>query len=145
MYSHIQDKVTGKIVIKTIQPISHSKITMKVEGKVKLGVSASSVGMFEAFYSMTKPHILVNQRFDVASKGELNAGENLIPFDFILKPIDGETIFETYHGIYVVVMYHIGVETTLSTGFLSKVKLQEEIDFIVNVPVTTCNSRVHTI
>jgi hypothetical protein len=35
--------------------MSHSGVTLKVEGTLKLQLSARSVGLFEAFYSSIKP------------------------------------------------------------------------------------------
>ena len=101
---------------------------------MKLGVSAASVGMFEAFYSMTKPVVLVNIKQEVASKAEMCDLKEL-PFEFVLEPMAGEKVLETYHGVYVTVMYHLGVETSISSGFMSKNKISKEVDFVVEAPV----------
>ena len=46
----------GMVVINTPHStMSHSGVTLKVEGTLKLQLSARSVGLFEAFYSSIKP------------------------------------------------------------------------------------------
>ena len=130
--------VTGKVVLRSSGKATHSTVRLTVEGKAKLGVSAASVGMFEAFYSTTKPVLLVSIKKELAPKSDMPDGVVAIPFEFRLEPLGGEKILETYHGVYVTVMYNLGVETSISAGFMSKTKIQKEIDFVVEAPVSMC-------
>lgn len=80
---------------------------MLVEGSVQLQLSARSIGLFEAFYSSLKPVQLINSEFEVCPGGKFASGVTEIPFEFILKPNQGEELFDTYHGVYVNVQYMI--------------------------------------
>ena len=51
----VQEEIKGTVMIDTASAMSHSGITLKVEGTLKLQLSARSVGLFEAFYSSIKP------------------------------------------------------------------------------------------
>ena len=112
--------------------MSHSGITMKVEGVIKLQLSARSVGLFEAFYSSIKPMVLMDYEIDVAKPGKVPDGVTEFPFEFEMEPVSGQKrLFETYHGVYVNCTYTISVECI--RGML-KNNLTSELEFIVECP-----------
>ena len=55
-----------------------------------------------------------------------------IPFSFPLAGSDGKILLETYHGVYVNIMYVVSI--VLERGKLKR-KLDKEVEFIVEVPV----------
>jgi hypothetical protein len=58
-------------------------------GEVKLQLSARSVGLFEAFYSSTKPLRNLDVEIQLAGKGHVRRGVTEIPFSFKLHPSEG--------------------------------------------------------
>lgn len=126
------ERVRGVVVIQRSGSMSHSGITMKVEGVIKLQLSARSVGLFEAFYSSIKPMVLMDYEIDVAKPGKVPDGVTEFPFEFEMEPVSGQKrLFETYHGVYVNCTYTISVECI--RGML-KNNLTSELEFIVECP-----------
>jgi len=126
------ERVRGVVVIQRSGSMSHSGITMKVEGVIKLQLSARSVGLFEAFYSSIKPMVLLDYEIDVAKPGKVPDGVTEFPFEFEMEPVSGQKrLFETYHGVYVNCTYTISVECV--RGML-KNNLTSELEFIVECP-----------
>ena len=128
------DNVSGVVVVDTTksQGFSYSALNMKVLGEINLKQMASSVGVFEAFFSNIHPLTVVDLEVEVAKAGSVPKGVTEIPFEFELLPVRGERrLYETYHGVYVNTIYTIGVECV--RGILSK-NLKREVEFIVEVP-----------
>jgi hypothetical protein len=105
---------------------------MKVEGQARLQLSAKSAGLFEAFYNSVQPLDIVQFHIPIASAGKIPLGITKFPFEFQLQGIDGQSLFETYHGVYVSVKYEI---TCNCVRGLMKNNLHQTMEFIVEVPV----------
>lgn len=112
------ERVSGAVVVNTPSSMSHNGIRLSVEGSVQLQLSARSIGLFEAFYSSLKPVQLITSEFDVCPSGKFAAGTTEIPFEFVLKPNNGEELFDTYHGVYVNVQYMI--TANMARGMMAK-------------------------
>ncbi|EGG23478.1 vacuolar protein sorting-associated protein 26 family protein [Cavenderia fasciculata] len=123
--------VSGNVVINTPKELSHSGITLTVDGSVQLQLSSKSVGMFEAFYNSLKPITMLHYTFNVASSGKFAAGTTEIPFEFKLEPLPGQTLYDTYHGVFVNIQYTIKCD--MIRGILSK-DIQKTIEFVVETP-----------
>merc|ERR1711934_538510 len=65
--------------------------------------------------------------------GKIPDGVTEFPFEFKLEPIKDETLFETYHGVFVNIQYVLQVDVPRS--LLAK-NLQKRLEFIVEVPST---------
>jgi len=126
------DKVTGAIVVTSQGGIRHNGIKLLVEGTAALQLSARSIGLFEAFYSSLKPVQLMNYDIEISpAGGKIPDGVTQFPFEFILKPIVGCQLYETYHGVYVNVQYMLSCD--LLRGMMAK-NLKKSKEFIVEVP-----------
>lgn len=65
-----------------------------------------------------------------------DAGEFEIPFEFIIEPIAGERLVESYHGVYVNVQYTVSVELKRSGMFARP--LTADVELLVHTPVRHC-------
>jgi hypothetical protein len=101
---------------------------MRMEGSVQLQLSAKSVGLFEAFYNSIKPVQLVLQTAQIAAPGKLKAGTSELPFEFKLEALPGQTLYETYHGVFVNIQYQLSVD--MPRGMLAK-NLTASLEFLV--------------
>ena len=81
-----------------------------MDGTAKLQPSARNTSLIDAFSSSIPPLNLVSKQLIVSEPARVQAGTVEYPFRFPLVPVDGQTLFETYHGVYVNVMYTISVE-----------------------------------
>lgn len=99
---------------------------------MSLQLSAKSVGLFEAFYSNMKPIQLVHYEIEVAKPGKFDKGTFEIPFEVPLTPLEGQELFETYHGVYVSVEYYVTAE--LLRGVMSK-NVNKKVEIIVEQKV----------
>jgi len=124
------DKVTGNLIVTTKGGFAHNGITIHMTGTVNLQLSAKSHGLFEAFYNSLKPVTVVDYTY-VEKSGKLEDGTTEIPFEFDLKPLDGQELYETYHGVYVNITYLLKAD--LVRRFIGK-NLQKTLEFIVELP-----------
>jgi len=124
------DVVSGAVVVASKGSMSHGGITLKVDGEVTMQISAKSVGIFEAFYQSIKPIQLVEYKIDVKKTGNLPDGVSELPFEFRLMHLPDQTLYESYHGVFVNVQYTIEVEVIRKW---SK-NLLKKLEFIVEVP-----------
>ncbi|EFA82527.1 vacuolar protein sorting-associated protein 26 family protein [Heterostelium album PN500] len=133
------NKVAGYVVVSTKEDLSHSGLTLTVEGSVQLQLSSKSVGIFEAFYNSLKPITMLHYTFNVAPSDGMTiiyttSGVTEIPFEFNLEPAAGQQLYDTYHGVFVNIQYTIKCD--MKRGILSK-DLQKTIEFVVETPTPT--------
>lgn len=122
------DTFAGVVCITSKDKFSHQGITLSMNGSVSLQLSAKSVGLFEAFYNSLKPIELVSFSLEVQKAAKLPDGTTEIPFEFPLKAKPGQTLFETYHGVFVNIQYTLRCDMKRSA--FSK-DLSKTIEFIV--------------
>ena len=125
------ETVSGQVTVSTNGGLAHSGIHLKVEGAVALQLSANAVGLFEAFASNLKPIPVVSLSKEVQPAGKLGDGKIAIPFEFTLQPSAQQTLFDTYHGVYICVQYTLTVEV-LKSGLFGQT-MTETTEFIVEV------------
>lgn len=125
------DIVSGCIVVSTKGALSHSGITLLMEGSVQLQLSAKSVGLFEAFYNSIKPIQLLSYSVTISEGGKLPDGTTELPFEFPLEPLQGQQLYDTYHGVFVNIQYNLRCD--MKRGILAK-DMQKSLEFIVEVP-----------
>jgi len=122
------DSVKGNINIHTTSSFSHAGISIEMVGRVGLQLSAKSVGLFEAFYNSLKPVTLVDYKLPIEASGTVKEGITDIPFEFVLKPLEGQEIIESYHGVYVNVSYTLNA--TVIKRYFGK-DLEKNLEFVV--------------
>lgn len=124
------DVVKGVVVVSTKSDISHNGLTLTMEGSVNLQLSAKSVGVFEAFYNSLKPIQLVHYNIELAKPGKIPHGNTEIPFEMPLRVKGGtaKKLYETYHGVFINIMYTLKAD--MKRSLLNK-DLQKVSEFIV--------------
>lgn len=126
------DKVTGSVIVTSKGGFAHSGITIQMLGTVTLQLSAKSVGLFEAFYNSLKPITIVDYVTTIEKSGKVDDSKEY-PFEFDLKALEDQEFYETYHGVYVNIMYTLKAE--LVRKFIGK-NLMKQLEFIVEKPST---------
>jgi hypothetical protein len=129
---HAGEVVKGIVVLESKGGFSHNGITMVMEGVVTLQLSAKSVGLFEAFYNSLKPVPLAGLTIEVAKAGKVPDGITELPFEFPLSPLPGQTLYDSYHGVYVNISYVLRCSVPVRS-IMSK-NLERTLEFIVEVP-----------
>lgn len=120
--------IKGVVVVTSKGELSHNGLTLTMEGIVTLQLSAKSVGVFEAFYNSLKPIQLAFTTLEVRKAGRFPNGTTEIPFELPLRAKAGKKLYETYHGVFVNIMYTLRAE--MKRSLLSK-DLQKTTEFIV--------------
>jgi len=113
--------------------LSHNGIKLVLDGSVQLQLSAKSVGLFEAFYNSVKPIQLIFYSIEAAPPGKFEDGDTEIPFEFKLEPLTGQTLYETYHGVFVNIQYILRAD--MARPLLAK-NVQKQLEFIVAIKGT---------
>jgi hypothetical protein len=109
--------------------VSHNGLTLRALGQVKPQNEGS------ASSSQIAKVVLLDQSIKMLEKGTLPGGGIIeLPFEFVLEPLSGMTLQETYHGVYVNVKYAL-TAVLLRTGFMAK-PLDVELEFVAEVPET---------
>jgi len=127
------ESVKGVVLLSGGRGVVHEGVQLLAEGNVTLQLSSKSVGLFEAFYSSTKPISLFNHASELVPPGKLAEQQVEVPFEIPISAVRGERLFETYHGVFVNVQYMLSVE--LKRGMLSK-SLKRQLEFVVEAPDT---------
>lgn len=126
--------IRGVVSITSKGEISHNGLSLTLEGNVNLQLSAKSVGVFEAFYNSLKPIQLLNYTLELAKPGKFPNGTTEIPFELPLKGKPGKQLYETYHGVFVSVMYSMRCD--MKRSLLAR-DLQKIVEFIVECKSNT--------
>jgi len=124
------DIVTGNINIHTTSSFAHAGISIEMNGVVGLQYSAKSVGLFEAFYNSLKPVTMFDYKLPIAATGTVQEGVTDIPFEFLLKPLEGQELHESYHGVYVNISYVL--KAVVVKRYFGK-DLDKSLEFIVEI------------
>lgn len=122
------DIVKGVVVVNSKGDLSHNGLALTMEGSVNLQLSAKSVGVFEAFYNSLKPIQLVQYNIELTKPGKIPYGSTEIPFEMPLRAKSNKKLHETYHGVFVNIMYTLKAD--MKRPLLSK-DLQKVSEFIV--------------
>lgn len=91
-------------------------------------LSAKNVGVFEAFYNSVKPIQLVAEQLELSKSGRFPAGKTEIAFEFPLRAKANRTLFETYHGVFIMVQYVLKAD--LRRGMLNR-DAERTCEFVV--------------
>jgi hypothetical protein len=124
------DTITGNLNIHTSSSFAHAGITIEMAGVVGLQYSAKSVGLFEAFYNSLKPVVMVDYKLPIEASGNVKEGVTDIPFEFLLKPLEGQELHESYHGVYVNISYMLNAN--IVKRYFGK-DLTKSMEFIVEL------------
>eukprot|EP01039_Chlorochromonas_danica_P000118 gene117-126_t len=125
-----KEKVEGVVVVGVKKGWSHSGIRVTVEGLIYLShVNRGFAGI--AGDATSKPSHILRQEFTISNPGKLMEGVTEIPFDFILNPLPGQQLYESYHGVYISIVYII--QATCDRGVMKKA-LMKDLEFLVEVP-----------
>lgn len=109
-----------------------------MEGTVNLAMSNKNIGIFEAFYNSVKPIQLLNSQLELMPPGKLVQGTSEFEFEFHLNCVkEPRVLYETYHGVFVNVVYMLKAE--IRRSFLSKTVSKQQ-QFIIQYRPTNVES-----
>lgn len=128
---HLNETVEGTIIINAKNGWSHKGVQLNAEGVVHLSLANRGLGLGTDISSVGKPLQIFSFQQEVAVAGKFADGSTEIPFEFVLDSKDGQALIESYHGVYVSVIYSIQI--SCDRGMMKK-SLYREIEFIVEVP-----------
>eukprot|EP01006_Ploeotia_vitrea_P050004 TRINITY_DN67399_c6_g2_i1.p1 TRINITY_DN67399_c6_g2~~TRINITY_DN67399_c6_g2_i1.p1 ORF type:complete len:324 (+),score=41.68 TRINITY_DN67399_c6_g2_i1:38-1009(+) len=132
----VGDKITGHVIIQCPKgAVTHSGISIELEGKVALQLPTKSLGVFETLYNELKPLQLCQDSFTLTPSGKLPEGTSTFQFSFTLqRSAKGPPLFETYHGVFINVQYFLHVN--LQRGKFQK-NQREQVQLLVQNPGQT--------
>ena len=126
--------MTGAVVLTSDAPLAHGGIKLLVEGQVTLQLSARSIGLFEAFSSALKPIPLLHTEIDVNAGSKVPKGSTPFPFEFTLRPVSGQQLFDTYHGVYINIQYTL--TASLTRGIMQRPATKQKEILVETQPTT---------
>ncbi len=124
------EKVDGTLNVYAYKGWSHTGINMVVEGLIYMSHSNRGfVGIGGDLAS--RPTQILKIETNVIPAGKFPDGLNEVPFSFFLNPLPGQALFESYHGVYVSIVYTISI--VCERGVMKKA-LSREVEFLVEIP-----------
>ncbi|KAJ1406649.1 down syndrome critical region protein 3 [Ochromonadaceae sp. CCMP2298] len=124
-----KDRIEGTVIVNAFKGWSHTGINMVVLGAIHLNHSGRGVSAVDA---VIKPIEILHIEKEVCPAGKFGEGVVEIPFDFAIKAVEGQSLVESYHGVYISILYTI-VVTCERGGFMQKA-LKKELEFLVEIP-----------
>jgi hypothetical protein len=124
------EKVDGVVIVNANKGWSHNGLLMDVEGSVRLNHNSRGLGL--AGEAPVKPIMIVKQELDLTPSGKFANGLTEIPFEFKLTPLQSQSLLESYHGIFIAIIYEIIVFCE-RRGIMKKA-LNKTIEFLVEIP-----------
>jgi len=125
------DKVTGTVTVKgSAGPVSHTGLQLRATGVVRPQLDSRTANALDPT-SSSRPIQLMETSIEMAPAGKIPPDVPL-PFEFILAPLPGRSLTDTYKGVYVSVRFSVSA-TLLCTGFFAKA-LERDTEFCVECP-----------
>lgn len=104
------EKLEGKVLIDAYKGWQHQGVKLRASGHVYLNTAAKGVGIMDVLSTGIKPILLLQEEIDIAPPGSFADGETSIPFEFNVVPVAGQSLYESYHGVFLNVIYAIKVD-----------------------------------
>eukprot|EP01040_Poterioochromonas_malhamensis_P007458 gene7458-8045_t len=124
------EKVDGVVVVNAYKGWSHSGIQVEVEGLIFLSHNNRGIVGIRGDLG-NRPTSILKTNFLACGPGKFPDGSTEVPFEFLVQPAPGQQLFESYHGVFVSVVYIIQV--ICDRGVMKK-SLQKELEFLLELP-----------
>lgn len=112
-------------------PLTHAGVELKLEGNVSMQFSAKASGLFDVFNAAAKPIELLTNAIELCPAGKLAQGRTEWPFSLDLPT--GPALYETYHGVFINIVYMLSAELRRP---LLAANLRHELEvFVESVPI----------
>ncbi|XP_049878760.1 vacuolar protein sorting-associated protein 26C isoform X2 [Pectinophora gossypiella] len=121
---HEGETIAGVVVVDSSSEARHEGLALQLEGCVSLQFSTKNQGILDAFSNNIRPINLISSAIELAAAGRVPGGSTAIPFELPLTPrrpagaSAAPALLETYHGVFVNVMYTL--KATMKRSFLNK-------------------------
>ncbi|RYH13493.1 hypothetical protein EON65_35530 [archaeon] len=126
-----KEKVEGNVIVHAFKGWSHSGINLVVEGLIYLSHSNRGFAGIGGDPN-NRPIHLLRQEIQVCGAGKFPDGVAELPFSFVVNPVSGQQLYESYHGVYVSIVYNI--QATCDRGVMKK-SLIKDTEFLVEIPM----------
>lgn len=124
--------VDGSVDVHAYKGWQHQGLKLIIEGKVYLNYTGRGAGLLDSFSSTVKPTSIYSRDIEIAAPGKFNDGVTNVPFSFVFAPgNDADGLIESYHGVFVSVVYII--QAYCDRGMMKK-SIVKELEFIVEIP-----------
>lgn len=126
------DTIRGTVTVQAYKGWSHNGLNLLAEGNIHTLVQASGMSLSG---DTQQAQIIFSHKEELVPTGKVRDGSTDIPFEFVLNANMGDKsqLWESYHGVYISVVYAISV--VCDRGMLKKA-LRKEIEFIVEIPLS---------
>lgn len=123
------DILEGSIVVTGYKPWAYNSIHLSSTGTILCSSPNKSL-LVNDIANNTK-HIILEHSIQVASSGKVPEGSLELPFQFPIQPVPGMKLYDSYHGVFISIIYVINV--VCDRGLMKK-NYTKEVEFIVEIP-----------
>ena len=126
------ERVEGTVIVNAYKGWSHQGIKMNMDGSVLTNTVNTGIGIIDNLASSSRPVSILKEEIILSPPGSVPHGATEIPFQFALTGSAGQPLIESYHGVYINIVYIIKVNC--DRGVMKK-DVTKEVEFIVEVPI----------
>ncbi|RXG60234.1 Down syndrome critical region protein 3 [Armadillidium vulgare] len=108
------DIISGVVVIDSKSEEKHDGIQISLEGLLNINLSSKNAGLLDSFVQTSKPLVLTSYAKEIVKPGKLSAGRTQLPFEVPLKAKTNRTLYETFHGVHIFILYTLKCEVKRS-------------------------------
>lgn len=120
------------MVVNAYKGWAHQGVKMSIEGSVLTNSVNTGIGIIDSLASSTRPFPIVREEINISPPGNMPNGVTEIPFQFVAIGSGGQSLLESYHGVFINVVYVIKVNC--DRGVMKK-DVSKEIEYIIEVPM----------
>lgn len=129
------EMVEGSVVVHAKKGWSHKGLKLISTGTMFVSTSRPGIITDETVLRKFPIHQFEKE---LTSAGSFPDGATEVPFQFEVKNKEGEELLESYHGVYISVVYviHVECERSMMSLKISNKTLIREMEYVLEIPVT---------
>lgn len=127
--------VEGSVVVHAKKGWSHKGLKLISTGTMFVSTSRPGIITDETVLRKFPIHQFEKE---LAPAGSYPDGPTEVPFQFEIKNKEGEELLESYHGVYISVIYllHVECERSMMSLKISNKTLVREMEYVLEIPVS---------
>jgi hypothetical protein len=128
------EEIKGFLQIENgLNGVNFSSLQIVLEGYIKGQVSMKSVGALDEILPQVPPMVLCRQSQVIAERGTFSSSKQVFAFSLQVLPQEGQSLLETYTGVYISIQYEIKAVFNVSEA-KNKISTPIPIKIMVHVP-----------
>ncbi|OMJ93714.1 hypothetical protein SteCoe_3280 [Stentor coeruleus] len=128
------EEIKGSLIVENApNGVHYNSLSLVLEGYIKGQVSMKSVGALDEILPQVPPIIICRQTQIAAERGIFSSSKTGFPFSIRVVAQEGQSLLETYTGVYISIQYEIKASFNVTEG-KNKISTPVPIKVMIHVP-----------